>query len=197
MYIINPSFYISAQDLNFDQCNLVLNQDCDKNFHSTNLCKTHQIRISAIPNYVSDFHQVPGSIKIGMKFNNDTENHEFLHYIIENRPTSQCHIVGSSHVITFDEKKFQLLFQNSAWFILDQTLNHHEFFRIFVKFQFCGGEFVCPCAFFGMENSQWIYLNHCHQFSVMVEHSEKILLSSARSNMTFFVSTYVTKFTCP
>ena len=84
--------------------------------------------------------------------------------------------------------KFQLLFQNSAWFILDQTLNHREFFRIFVKFQFCGGEFVCPCAFFGMENSQWIYLNHCHQFSVMVEHSEKILLSSARSNMTFFVS---------
>ena len=123
-----------------------------------------------------------------MKFNNDTENHEFLHYIIENRPTSQCHVVGSSHVITFDEKKFQLLFQNSAWFILDQTLNHHEFFRIFVKFQFCGGEFVCPCALFGMENSQWIYLNHCHQFSVMVEHSEKILLSSARSNMTFFVS---------
>ena len=179
-------FFISAQDLNFDQCNLVLNQDCDNNFNSANLCKTHRIRISAIPNYVSDFHKVPGSIKIGMKFNNNTENnHEFLHYIIENRPTSQCHIVGSSHVITFDEKKFRL-FQNS-WFILDQTLNH-EFFRTFVKFQFCG-EFVCPCAFFGMENSQWIYLNHCHQFSVMVEHSENILLSSARRNMTFFVST--------
>ena len=83
-----------------------LNNDC-LDLESSNICKILKIQISAIPNYVSNFQEVPGSVKIGINFNG-VEHHEFLDYIIENRPTSQCHIIGLSHVITFDEQKYQI-----------------------------------------------------------------------------------------
>ena len=52
----------------------------------SNMCKMLKIQISAIPNYVSNFQEVPGSIKIGIDFDG-IEYHEFMDYVIENRPT--------------------------------------------------------------------------------------------------------------
>ena len=97
--------------------------------------------------------------------------------------SSQCHIIGSTHIITFDGQKYQIFEEN--WYILNQGID--GLFKTFVKFQSCG-DYVCPCALFGMENSNWIYFDHCHKSSLMIEHSEKTIISATRKNSTFVVS---------
>ena len=179
----------SAQDLYFDDCTIPLSGKCTKTHYESDnqICQILNVKVSAVSSYVSNFQEVPGSIKVALRTNSEQEHHEFLNYVIENRPTSQCHVVGSGHVITFDEQKFQIFRQN--WYILNHS--NPGLFRVFVKFRQCG-EYVCPCALFAMEgDAQWFYFDFCTKPNLMIERSENMLISSARGNNTFFVSSTI------
>jgi hypothetical protein len=92
-----------------------------------------QINITASEDLKSSHSQVQGSLKARIEANHDMIQHVFIDYVVEERPTSQCHVMTSGHFITFDEKKFQF-FEKTGWFVLHKNTD----FYIEIQLENCG-----------------------------------------------------------
>ena len=73
-------------------------------------------------------------MKVTISSSEHDKSHDFLDFIIENRPTSQCHIVTFGHIITFDQWKYQIAkpIQND-WVLLHLSKD----FQASIKFETC------------------------------------------------------------
>ena len=84
---------------------------------------------------LNDFDQIEGSIKVTISSSTHDVSHDFLDFIIENRPTSQCHVVTFGHLITFDQWKYLIAPQTmqKGWILMH--LSHD--FQALIKFERC------------------------------------------------------------
>ena len=59
---------------------------------------------------------------------------DFLDFVIENRPTSQCHVVTFGHLITYDQWKYQMpKSMQKDWVLLHLSKD----FQASIKFEPC------------------------------------------------------------
>ena len=148
---------------------------CSK--ESSKYCNSKSFKIKAFPNYSSDFKQIQGSIKIDI----NQENHDFLDFVIENRPTSQCHFLTFAHIITFDQFKYQI---ESAkvpkWILFHQN---SQDFEIWIEVQNCYEEKICSCGF----KTRNVEMNFCSGKSIL-RGFESYQIMKARNGTLAYVS---------
>ena len=97
-----------AQDLDFDPCPPFVAQNANQCQMDGKACNIYHFNVSAKPNFVSNFRQVKGTIKLTFQVNDKVFHHDFLDYQVENRPTSQCHLLTYGHIVTFDQYRQQI-----------------------------------------------------------------------------------------
>ena len=98
-----------AQDLDFDPCPPFMKRNANQCQLDENACNAYLFEVSAKPNFVSNFQQVKGTIKLTFQVNDKVLHHDFLDYQVENRPTSQCHLLTYGHIVTFDQYRQQIM----------------------------------------------------------------------------------------
>ena len=187
---------------------------CENASQSNGLyCNSKTFSVKAKPNYANDFTSFSGSIKISLntpEVQRYQTVHDFIDLIIENRPTSQCHIATFGHLITLDQWKHDITFRKTKnavqnWHFLHQSGD----FQALVKFKKCPKETIfssrhrdeiyCACGLKSVENTIKgpikFEIDSCTNESDVKISSEPeypIKMSWARNKTVAFVSCFMT-----
>ena len=118
-------------NLKFNPCKIKFNNDCEDievNDVGT-ICNKQRIFIAVKEDFTSGYQTTRGYFE----FTNGLD----VQYRIENRPTSQCHVATASHVVTFDQQRFDI--HEIGDFVLQRNIQ--DAFEVRSEHIYCSGSF--------------------------------------------------------
>ncbi len=150
------------------------------------ICNEKTVDIFVKEDFTSGYHTIRGSFEVadGLR----------LPYRIENRPTSQCHILAPNHFITYDQQRFEI--HEIGDFILAK--NHQGNFQMLGTLKNHGGQ-TALVRVQALDQNEMVTLElqdgklTAH---VDFENDVKTVIKTARNGSSIYVSCQFSKFFC-